>query len=158
MAKSRQTGTDFIDALPEQGERRLMLAVLIDAIRTLSQGSLRLPPQQRLAWLRDRAWMQREDMADPFSFVSICAALGLSPGYVRRRVQLMQHENTSLRLHRYAAKVEESWDRQRRRVDAGDNPVVVSLEEHKSTRPRPAIPVARTGLTNVAEQFAVDWS
>lgn len=117
MAKSKQGGTDFIDALPDEGERRLMLAVLIDAIRTLAAGSMRLPPRQRLAWLRDRAWMQRDDMGDPFSFVNICNALGLSAGYIRRKVQRLQADESGLRLHRYAAKVEESWERQRRRAD-----------------------------------------
>lgn len=94
-----------------------MLAVLIDAIRTLAAGSMRLPPRQRLAWLRDRAWMQREDLTDPFSFVNICYTLGLSAGYIRRKVQRLQEDETGLKLHRYAAKVEESWERQRRRAD-----------------------------------------
>lgn len=114
MAKTRQTGTEFIDALPDDGERRLMLAVLIDAIRTLSSGGLGLPPRRRLAWLRDRAWMQRDDLTEPFSFINICAALGINAGYVRRRVRQLQEQNAGLRLHRYAAKVEESWERQRR--------------------------------------------
>ena len=158
MAKSKQTGTEFIDALPEDGERRLMLAVLIDAIRNLSQGSLGLPPRQRLAWLRDRAWMQRDDLSEPFSFINICAALGLSPGYVRRRVRTMQEADNGLRVHRYAAKVEESWERQRRRVDAGDTKIVVSLEHHKASRgPRapaksdPADPLLATA------RAAGDW-
>ena len=134
MAKNRQTGTEFIDALPEDGERRLMLAVLIDAIRTLSQGSLGLPPRERLSWLRDRSWMQRDDLCEPFSFINICAALGLSPGYVRRRVRQMQEESNSLRVHRYAAKVEESWERQRRRVDGSGAAVVVPIQGRVKAR------------------------
>lgn len=157
MAKGKQTGTEFIDALPADGERRLMLAVLIDAIRTLAQGSAGLPPRQRLAWLRDRAWMQRDDMLDPFSFVNICAVLGLSPGYVRRRVRLMQEQHDLLRVHRYAAKVEESWERQRRRVDAPDAAIVVSRGE----RPRPhgsrPQPVRRAGRVPVERTAAAPW-
>lgn len=114
MAKNRQAGMDFIDALPEEGERRLMLAVLIDAIRNLAHNSAGLSPRARVDWLRDRDWMRREDAKEPFSFVSICSALGLSPGYVRRRVRQMQLANSGLHVHRYAAKAEESWDRQRR--------------------------------------------
>jgi len=113
MAKTRQTGTEFIDALPDDGERRLMLAVLIDAIRNLAHGSNVLGHRQRGDWLRDRDWMRRDDATDPFSFVSICSALGLSPGYVRRRVRQMQLSHDVLHLHRYAAKAEESWERQR---------------------------------------------
>lgn len=157
MAKSKQTGTEFIDALPADGERRLMLAVLIDAIRNLAQGSVGLPPRQRLAWLRDRAWMQRDDMMEPFSFVNICAVLGLSPGYVRRRVRLMQEQHDLLRVHRYAAKVEESWERQRRRVDAPEAAIVIARRERPHSRaPRPQ-PARRAGRLVVDRAAAVPW-
>lgn len=156
MARSKHTGTDFIDALPADGERRLMLAVLIDAIRSLSQGDASLPPRQRVARLRDRAWMQRDDLSDPFSFINICAALGLSPGYVRRRVRQMQDESGSLRVLRYAAKVEESWERQRRRVDAGDKAVVVSIEARKQARVSRPQPVVRNGRIVLLRHIAAD--
>lgn len=158
MAKNRQTGTDFIDALPEDGERRLMLAVLIDAIRNLSQGSLGLPPQQRLAWLRDRTWMQREDLGEPFSFVNICNALGLSPGYVRRRVREMQEQSNGLRVHRYAAKVEESWERQRRRVDILDTKAVVVSLDGRKARGTSARSNRRAGRIVITQTLAANGS
>jgi pilus assembly protein CpaE len=37
VARGRGTGLGFLDALPEDGERRLMLAVLMDAMRTLTK-------------------------------------------------------------------------------------------------------------------------
>ena len=93
-----------------------MLAVLIDAIRGLTavRDAANVRIRAHRAWVRDRAWVQSEDESTPFSFVSICHALGLDAGYVRRCV--LQSENTSrpLRVRRYAASVEETWMRLQR--------------------------------------------
>jgi hypothetical protein len=75
----------LLDALPDDGERRLMLAVLLDAVRILRK----LRPQgpkarRRHAWLRERRWIEAEDRLTPCSFVNVCDALGLDPAYVRR--------------------------------------------------------------------------
>ena len=113
MPKSRQAGFDFIDALPADGERKLMLAVLIDAIRTLSQELMATRGANRHAWLQDDVWMRSDDHSDPFSFINICAALGLNAGYVRRCIRHLRRGTDAFRVHRYAAKVEESWERQR---------------------------------------------
>lgn len=113
MSKAKQAGFDFIDALPTDGERKLMLAVLIDAIRTLSQRFAAARGAHRHAWLQDQAWVWSEDPITPFSFVNICAALGLDAGYVRRLIRHLQRGSDAFRVHRYAAKVEESWERQR---------------------------------------------
>lgn len=113
VPKSQHAGFDFLDALPTDGERKLMLAVLIDAIRTLSQEIITKRGIHRHAWLQDEIWVGNDDHADPFSFVNICAALGLDAGYVRRRIRHLQRGSQLFRVHRYAAKVEESWERQR---------------------------------------------
>lgn len=118
MSKTRQAGFDFIDALPADGERKLMLAVLIDAIRTLSQEIISTRGANRHAWLQDQLWVGAEDHADPFSFVNICAALGLHAGYVRRCIRHLQQGDDAFRVHRYAAKVEESWERQRAEISS----------------------------------------
>lgn len=91
-----------------------MLAVLIDAIRTLSQRFAMAHGADRHAWLQDQAWVSSEDHFTPFSFINICAALGFDAGYVRRLIRHMQCGSDAFRVHRYAAKVEESWERQRR--------------------------------------------
>jgi hypothetical protein len=92
-----------------------MLAVLIDAIRTLS---LHEPAAARVrahrAWLRDRAWLLSNDHAQPFSFISICNALGFNPDYIRRSVLRLPDADRPVRLYRYAAKVQETWNRQQR--------------------------------------------
>ena len=99
----------FLEALPEDGERRLMLAVLIDAIRTLTKPPSAKPCLHRhRAFMQERAWMLANDESQPFSFVSICHALGLEAGYVRRRVLHRAGEATGP-ARRYAVKAGESW-------------------------------------------------
>lgn len=69
------------------GERRLMWAVLIDAIHGYwNQRSLRTRPRGRRAWAEDRAWFMSNDQSHAFSFTSVCDALGLDPRHVRRLV------------------------------------------------------------------------
>ena len=85
MGTSRARGIDLFDLLPEDGERRLMLAVLVDAIRILRKsGRCALPTRAYRIWARERAWIDTEDRSAPFSFTSVCEALGLDAGYVRR--------------------------------------------------------------------------
>jgi hypothetical protein len=62
------------------GERRLLLATLEDAIRTLLGG--RHPKQQR----EDLDWLMSEDRTDPFTYLRICDALGIDAGWLRNRV------------------------------------------------------------------------
>lgn len=147
MPKSRQAGFDFIDALPTDGERKLMLAVLIDAIRTLSQEIVATRGAHRHAWLQDQIWVCSEDHADPFSFINICAALGLNAGYVRRCIRVLQRSASAFRVHRYAAKVEDSWERQRNGLSQS---VRVDRAPRRRSRvkrpwPQPAMPVLHVG-------------
>jgi len=115
VAKSRGGGTRFVDALPEDGERRLMLAVLIDAIRGLTAHRPATPHlRSQRAWLRDRAWLQSEDKSAPFSFANICDALGIDAGYVRRCVLRPAEMQRPIRVRRYPERVKESWIRLRR--------------------------------------------
>ena len=115
MSRHRGGGSDFLDALPADGERRLMLAVLIDAIRAVDhhRPSAQDLPASRV-WLRDRAWFNADDPGPPFSFVNICSALGLEADYVRRCVLRPRGLRPQLKVRRYAARAEESWLRQRK--------------------------------------------
>ncbi len=107
--RSRGVGLKFIDALPDDGERRLMLAVLLDAIRTVAKRNAKVGQiRTDRASMRERAWLQADDESQPFSFVSICHALGLDAGYVRRRA-LHPTPNVQGPARRYAMKVGESW-------------------------------------------------
>ena len=114
MSRKRGGGSDFLDALPTDGERRLMLAVLIDAIRAVRHHGPSAPDLRvSRAWVRDRAWFTADDPRRPFSFVNICSALGLEADYVRRCV-LGSSGPRRLKVRRYAARAEDSWIRQRK--------------------------------------------
>lgn len=73
-----------------QPERLLMAAVLEDAIRLV-----RKYPGEKAA--EERAWFARRDGAEPFSFVAICEALGLSATAVRRTLSLPAHPPRQMR-------------------------------------------------------------
>lgn len=62
------------------GERRLLLATLEDAIRTLL-GSRH--PKHRS---EDLAWLMSADRTDPFTYLRICDALGIDAEWLRSRV------------------------------------------------------------------------
>ena len=62
------------------GERRLLLATLEDAIRTLLDS--RHPKHQR----EDLDWLMSDDRTDPFTYLRICDALGIDPEWLRSRV------------------------------------------------------------------------
>jgi len=68
----------------ELPERRLMLAVLEDAIRTLLLARRTAVPRKRL--MRELAWVESTSQTEPFAFESICDVLGLDPGYLRQRL------------------------------------------------------------------------
>ena len=145
MPKSRQAGFDFIDALPTDGERKLMLAVLIDAIRTLSQELIATRGANRHAWLQDHSWVCAEDHSDPFSFINICGSLGLNAGYVRRCIRALQRGTEAFRVHRYAAKVEDSWERQRAGLAQPRAGAARRRGKVKRLWPQPVLPAMHIG-------------
>ena len=68
---------------PLQAERRLMLAVLQDAVRTLQKHPEAHNPKRRRLVSQTARWVASDDIGWPFSFVNICDALGLHPGQLR---------------------------------------------------------------------------
>lgn len=115
MARKRGLGLEFVEALPEDGERRLMLAVLIDAVRSVSVPHHATPHiRQHRELLLERSWFQSDDRNGTFSFQNICDSLGLNADYIRRCVLKRPEQVKPVRVRRYAAKAEESWLRQRK--------------------------------------------
>ncbi|HJQ84526.1 MAG TPA: hypothetical protein VKA21_10645 [Candidatus Binatia bacterium] len=66
------------------GEKRLMLAVLKDAIDVFLKHAGSRDPRTRRLFLETEAWLFGDDGDAPFSFVDICECLGLSPSCIRR--------------------------------------------------------------------------
>jgi hypothetical protein len=66
------------------GERRLLLATLRDALRTLlgSRSGGRRSRHQR----EDLDWLMSDDEGDPFAYLRVCDALGIDADWLRSRV------------------------------------------------------------------------
>ena len=89
----------YISVLPEQfygpraglasgrPEAALMCAVLEDALMCFQQGLVRQGRRVQRIAREAEEWLFSDDPLWPFSFVSICAVLGLEPAYVRRGLQ-----------------------------------------------------------------------
>src|SRR5213594_1875605 len=73
-------------AEPACGERRLLLAVLEDGIRTFLKNAR--ATHGRAFNLRREAltWLTTDDRSDVFAFENICEALGIDAGRLRQRV------------------------------------------------------------------------
>ena len=93
----------YISVLPEQfydppanlahgrPEAELMRAVLEDALLCFQKGLVH--PGRRVQRLAREAeeWLFSDDDSWPFSFVSICAVLGLEPAYLRQGLRSWRH-------------------------------------------------------------------
>lgn len=69
-----------------EGEKRLMCAVLEDALRCFERNLKARSGRARRAFVEAEYWLFKERNDGPFSFEHVCEALGLSPDYVRRAV------------------------------------------------------------------------
>lgn len=82
------------------GERRLLLAVLEDGIRTLLKHAGATRGRGRNLHREAMAWFSSDAHADIFAFASICEALEIDPGRLRGRVLAwMRRDAPSGRLH-----------------------------------------------------------
>ena len=66
-------------------ERRLMVAILEDAVSCLSKDPRRCPRQQRKSFEEAHSWINANDPEVwVFSFTNVCETLGIDPSYLRR--------------------------------------------------------------------------
>src|SRR5262245_20687400 len=70
-------------AEPAEGERRLLLAVLEDGIRTLLKYAGARRGRARTLEREALAWMLSDAHTDVFAFASICETLWIDPGRLR---------------------------------------------------------------------------
>ena len=87
-------------------ERRLMVAMLEDAVSCLSKDPRRVPRQQRKAFEEAYSWVNADDGEDwIFCFTSVCETLGLNASYLRcglnRWTALGQNNPAKSRLKKY---------------------------------------------------------
>lgn len=67
-----------------QPEKRLMLAVMEDAIATFQKSLPEATRRQRRLLRETEEWIQSNDTSWPFSFENICAALDIEGDYLRQ--------------------------------------------------------------------------
>lgn len=73
-------------AEPAEGERRLLLAVLEDGIRTLLKHAGARRGRARTLEREALSWMLSDAHTDVFAFASICETLEIDPGRLRGQV------------------------------------------------------------------------
>jgi hypothetical protein len=74
----------FLSRANREPSRRLMLAVLADAIATFRRTAGMATRDDAAAFAETAHWFASDDDSDPFAFVAICGALGIDAAYLRR--------------------------------------------------------------------------
>lgn len=75
------------------GERRLMAAILEDAVDCFQKYLWAKDNRSRNLRLEAESWFLSDDDSWPFSFINVCYALDLEPGFIRRGLmQWKEHQ------------------------------------------------------------------
>lgn len=111
------------------GERRLMAAILEDAIDCFQKYLWAKDNRSRNLRLEAENWFVSDDDSWPFSFINVCYALDLEPGFLRRG--LMEWKERQLARRAVLAE------------SAGISPLMSS---HEEGGPTPGTPLRAGGL------------
>lgn len=89
-----------------QPEKRLMLAVLEDAVGTYQKLVHVTGRRARRLFVEAEEWFESRERDWPFAFENICEGLGLEAGYIRRGLQRwrdgqMAHPESSAKVVRF---------------------------------------------------------
>ena len=92
---SNQLAQDLTPAIevstqPETDKRRLMLAVLEEALTTFQRGLVSNVAERRKHACEVEAWAASDAVDWPFAFENVCDCLGIDPDYVRRRMSKLR--------------------------------------------------------------------
>jgi hypothetical protein len=72
---------------PGDPERKLMFAILVDAIQTYQKFADSKSFRGKALCRKEEAWFWSEDFDRVFSFANICEVLGLNPAFFRWRLR-----------------------------------------------------------------------
>ena len=73
----------FADHDTNQGEKRLMLAVLEEAVATFQRNTHAKTRRGQRLFREAEEWIQSEDVSWTYAFENVCHTLGLDPEYLR---------------------------------------------------------------------------
>ena len=79
-----QYNDNFRRKVPLEPEKALLLAVLDDGVRCFQDNVFPQNKKKQILFDEAREWLFSDESNGVFSFVSICAALGFDPNYIRR--------------------------------------------------------------------------
>jgi len=85
---------------PVPGERRLMRALLKDALGVLFKYDAAEDGRGRRLRAEAQHWVESDDARWPFSFLNVCDALGLEPSCVRKGLARCLAAQRARRRHR----------------------------------------------------------
>ena len=98
------TSTEYFDSLkrtlPIESEKRLMLAVLQDAVECYQKYLLARRGKDKNLFSEAEAWILERDSRSTFSFDNVCDSLGLAPNYVRAGLLKSKNRLLSRRYER----------------------------------------------------------
>ena len=80
------------------GERRLMMAVLEDAVHCYRKHGSASDPRMKQLFLDAEAWINGTDRLWCFSFENVCDSLELDPDYVRDGLIALKHSTDGPRV------------------------------------------------------------
>jgi hypothetical protein len=78
--------------VPLEPEKELMLAVLDDGVRSFQENIFAETGKKRALMDEAREWLFSDGFEHVFSFSSVCSALGLNPGYIRRGLKRWEEQ------------------------------------------------------------------
>jgi hypothetical protein len=78
-----------------EGERRLMLAVLEDAVDSYRKHALACDPREQASFLEAREWFLSTDRSWLFAFENICDVLEMNADYLRSGLDRWRHRLAS---------------------------------------------------------------
>ena len=80
----------FADHDTNQGEKRLMLAVLEEAVATFQRNTHAKTRRGQRLFREAEEWIQSEDVSWTYAFENVCHTLGLDPEYLRGGLQRLK--------------------------------------------------------------------
>jgi hypothetical protein len=88
---------------PAEGERRLLLALLEQALACYRKHASATDPRGRRAFAEAEAWLMGEESGALCSFQAVCDFLGLDPDYIRTALAQRRQTQMAVSTHRHAA-------------------------------------------------------
>lgn len=91
---------------PLQGEKRLLLAMLEDAVHCFQTYLLAKKPHERRLFQEAEEWIESTDALWFFSFENICDVIGINPSRMREALRAWKEEQTLLYVRQGEALVD----------------------------------------------------